>query len=110
MYRVLKEKGNNMNITLENPETRASIIIGRNSIDILDILASAGHRIGDDSSISYRDEWNLEVDDETGKKLAEKAMTMRKPIRDQRKTSEQKKAKNKTIDAMDVLLGLASYK
>lgn len=111
MYKVLKEKGNNSNITLENMETKASIVLGRISMPILDILKDAGHTFdGDD--ISLKDEWNLEVNDEAGKALAKQAMTMSKPVRDQ---SNKAKAKdlfqkpNKEIDAMDVLLGLANY-
>ena len=110
MYKVVKEKGNNMNITLENQETRASIVLGRMSPEILRVLAAAGHPIGTDEAITHRDEWNLEVDDETGKALAKLAMPMKKPVRDQRKKPEQKIKENKKIDAMDVLLGLASYK
>lgn len=106
MYKVLKEKGNNMNITLENIETKASIIIGRTTMDILRILDEAGHKIGDDG-IALRDKWELIVDEDTGKELASKAMTMSKPIRDQRKVKPKKD--NKHIDAMDVLLGLANY-
>lgn len=106
MYKVLKEKGNNMNITLENIETKASIIIGRTTMDILRILDEAGHKIGDDG-IALRDKWELIVDEDTGKELASKAMTMSKPIRDQRKIKPKKD--NKHIDAMDVLLGLANY-
>lgn len=109
MYKVLKEKGNNANVVLENAETKASIIIGRLTMDILHILESAGHKIGDDG-VNFRDQWELDIDEETGKLLANKAMTMSKPIRDQRKIKEEiPKKNNKEIDAMDVLLGLASY-
>ena len=109
MYRVLKEKGNNSNVMLENMETKASIIVGRITISLLDILNKAGHKIGDDG-VSLRDEWNFEVNEETGKEIASKAMTMTKPVRDQRKYKvEEPKKDNKQIDAMDVLLGLANY-
>lgn len=106
MYKVLKEKGNNSNVVLENVETKASIIIGRLTMDILKILETAGHTIGDDG-INFKDKWELTVNEEIGKELASKAMTMSKPIRDQRKVKPAKD--NKTIDAMDVLLGLANY-
>lgn len=106
MYRVLKEKGNNSNVMLENIETKASIIIGKITMDLLKILDEAGHKIGDDG-VALRDEWCFEVNEETGKEIASKAMTMSKPIRDQRKVKPAKD--NKTIDAMDVLLGLANY-
>lgn len=110
MYRVLKEKGNNVNIVLENIETKASIIIGRITMDILKTLDEAGHKVGDDG-IGMRDQWSFEVNEEVGKELASKAMTMHKPKRDQRKykIEEQPKKNNRHIDAMDVLLGLASY-
>lgn len=105
MYRVLKDKGNNSNVILENVETRASIIIGRLSMEIVAILAEDGKSLRDED---LKDIWQLEISNEAGKKLAGMALKMNKPIRDQRK-AETKKAKNKTIDAMDVLLGLASY-
>lgn len=108
MYRVLKEKGNNSNVVLENVETKASIIVGKITISLLDILNKAGHKIGDDG-VALRDEWSFEVNEETGKEIASKAMTMSKPIRDQRKVKEEPKKSNKEIDAMDVLLGLANY-
>lgn len=109
MYRVLKEKGNNSNVMLENMETKASIIIGKITMDLLRILDEAGHKIGDDG-VALRDEWSFEVNEETGKEIASKAMTMSKPIRDQRKYKvEEPKKDNKHIDAMDVLLGLANY-
>ena len=113
MYKVLKEKGNNMNIVLENTETKASIVIGRLTIDILSILESKeGVHIGDgEGEIQLKDKWDLVVGDETAKELSAKAMRMSKPIRDQSKktTEEKKKEANKQIDALDVLLGLASY-
>lgn len=109
MYRVLKEKGNNVNITLENQETKASIVLGRISVTIMDILKDAGFSIGKDEMLTYKDKWELEVNEETGKRLAGVAMRMSKPIRDQRKPKDTPKKDNKHIDAMDVLLGLASY-
>ena len=111
MYKVLKEKGNNMNIVLENTETKANIVIGRLTMDILSILESkAGVHFGkDEGEIDLKDEWRLTVNDETAKELSAKAMRMSKPIRDQRKHKDEPKKSNKEIDAMDVLLGLASY-
>ena len=112
MYKVLKEKGNNISITLENTETKASIIIGRLSMDILSLLEKEeGIHFGDsDGEIQLKDKWELAIKDETAKELSAKAMRMSKPVRDQSKKSEQVlKKDNKSIDAMDVLLGLASY-
>ena len=112
MYRVLKDKGNNMSITVENTETKASVIIGKMTLEILSILNKSGYSIGDEASdIHLKDEWNLEVSDETGKLLAEKAFKMTKPIRKkvEQTEPEAKKKSNKQVDAMDVLLGFASY-
>lgn len=110
MYRILKEKGNNVSITLENTETKASIIIGRLSMDILSLLEREEGIHFSDSEIQLKDKWELTIKDETAKELSAKAMRMSKPVRDQSKKSEQVlKKDNKSIDAMDVLLGLASY-
>ena len=111
MYKVLKEKGNNMNIVLENTETKAQLNLGRLTIDILTLLESKeGVHIGDsEGEIQLKDKWDLVVGDETAKELSAKAFRMSKPIRDQRKVKEEPKKSNKEIDAIDVLLGLANY-
>ena len=110
MYKIKKEKGNNMNIVLENTETKASIVIGRLTMDILSILEKEGVHIGDsEGEIQLKDKWDIVIGDETAKELSAKAMRMSKPIRDQRKVKEEPKKSNKEIDALDVLLGLANY-
>ena len=90
MYRVLKEKGNNKNITLENMDTKANIIIGRVSSSILDLLNEAGHRIGEDMGLTIKDEWSLEVNDEIGKE-SPKTAKFCKPIILQLKIKKKKK-------------------
>lgn len=108
MYKVIKEAGNNANVTLKNTETNAEVIIGRLSVEILNKLELAGYTFGDaDGEIKLKDKWELEVNEETGKDLGRLAMKMTRPIRDQKKKAQKKS--NKEIDAMDVLLGLASY-
>lgn len=110
MYRVLKERGNNAVITLENTETKASIIIGRITMEILAILEKEGISVGDPTTGALKDKWEFHISDDTAKELSAKAMRMSKPIRDQRKVKEEPpKKNNKHVDAMDVLLGLASY-
>lgn len=110
MYKILKEKGNNMNIVLENTETKASIVIGRLTMDILSILEKEGVHFRDsEGEIQLKDKWDITIKDETAKELSAKAMRMSKPIRDQRKVKEEPKKSNKEIDALDVLLGLANY-
>lgn len=109
MYRLLKDKGNNSNLVLENMDTRTNLIIGKLTMDILSLLEEKeGIHFGAlDEEIKLKNSWDIRISEETGKELANKAMTMHKPVRDQRKV--QIKKDNKTIDAMDVLLGLASY-
>ena len=110
MYRLLKEKGNNLNVILENTETKAQLNLGRLTIDILTLLETKEDlTFGDGGKIQLKDEWNIHISDSTAKELSEKAMRMSKPIRDQRKVKNEPKKSNKEIDALDVLLGLASY-
>ena len=111
MYRLLKEKGNNLNVILENIDTRAQLNLGRLTIDVLTLLETKeGMTFGEGGTTQLKDEWNFSISEETAKELSAKAMRMSKPIRDQRKhKEEQPKKNNKEIDAMDVLLGLANY-
>lgn len=112
MYRLIKECGNNLNVILENIDTRAQLNLGRLTIDILTLLETKeGMTFGEGGTTQLKDEWNFSISEETAKELSEKAMRMSKPIRNQSKkaTEEKPKKRNKEIDALDVLLGLASY-
>ena len=109
MYKVTKATGNSSNVIVENTETKASVIIGRISMAILNILKDVGYDT--DHGLTFSDEWSLRIDKDTATKLTHLAMSMKKPIRDQSKKNKdiQPKKDNKQIDAMDVLLGLANY-
>lgn len=110
MYRLVKEYGNNLNVILENTETKAQLNLGRLTIDIITLLETKeGMTFGEGGEFQLKDGWDFTIKDETAKELSEKAMRMSKPIRDQRKHKDEPKKSNKKIDAMDVLLGLASY-
>lgn len=107
MYKLLKEKGNNMNLVLENTETKASIIIGRLSVDILRILKEGGIYLKDeDGEPKLRDAWCFTISDEMAREISARAMPIEKPVRLKK---EEPKKNNKSIDALDVLLGLANY-
>lgn len=110
MYKLLKERGNNSNIVLKNTETKAEVIIGRLSSGLMTVLEGQGYTFdaSEERALKLKDEWNIELNEETGKAIGSMAMLMKKPIRDQRKKPVEKKS-NKEIDAMDVLLGLATY-
>lgn len=107
MYKLLKEKGNNMNLVLENTETKASIIIGRLSVDILRILKEGGIYLKDeDGEPELKDAWCFTITDEMAQEISTRAMPIEKPVRLKK---EEPKKNNKSIDALDVLLGLANY-
>ena len=116
MYRINKDKGNNQVITLTNIETKASVIIGRLSITIMDILKEDDtFREAVETKSIIAESWDFTVSDEIGKKLAKTTFKIEKPERhaptsDSIESLESLKKKvNKTIDAMDVLLGIAQY-
>lgn len=105
MYRVIKEKGNNVNVFIENIESKKSLNIGRLSMEMIKILEEAGFTFGTgDGEIAMRDEWTMEVNTDTKDKLAKLAMKMSKPIRDQSKKSEQK-APDTVPDLFDLIFG-----
>lgn len=110
MYKLIKDRGNNSNVAIQNTDTKAEVIIGRLSMEIVSILEKAGHAINteDEASLKYKDSWNITIDEDTKNELQRLAMRMMKPKRAKVQTETQKQA-NKTIDAMDVLLGLAKY-
>lgn len=111
MYILIKDKGNNSNVAIQNTDTKAEVIIGRLSMTIVDILNKAGHSIntGDEASLKYKDAWHITISEDTKNELQRLAMRMMKPKRAKVQTETQKQVENKHIDAMDVLLGLAKY-
>ena len=111
MYRLMKENGNNSNILIENEDTHAQINLGRLSIDILDILkAEEDMTFGVDGLVTLTEKWDLMIKPSTVEMLSKKAMRMSKPPKMKKQTEEQKRKElNKSVDAIDVLLGLASY-
>ena len=109
MYRILKDKGHNQTITLENTDTNAQINLGKLSTTMLAILQdSEGLRLGvkeDGGLILVNDEWNINIKDETAKKLTEKILNSSIKI----KKIKIKKLEQNKIDAWDVLFGKAKY-
>lgn len=114
MYKVIKDKGHNTNVVLENMETSATLNLGRATTEILGILYEAGYKLAHEGGdLKLIDPWNLEVNSEVAGKLQATAFKMSRPVRAKVSktptTKEIKKEANKRIDAMDVLLGLANY-
>ena len=107
MYRVIKEKGNNVNVFVENTESKKSLNIGRLSMEMIKILEEAGFTFGTgDGEIAVRDEWAIEINADTKDKLVKLAMKMSKPIRDQSKKSEQKTAAPDAVpDLFELIFG-----
>jgi hypothetical protein len=107
MYRVVKEKGNGVNIFVENTESKKSLNIGRLSMEMIKILEEAGFTFGtSDGEVAMKDEWSLEVNTDTKDKLTRLAMKMSKPIRDQSKKSEHKSAAPDAVpDLFELIFG-----
>lgn len=106
MYRVIKPAGYDVNISVENTETLASVVIGRINLNIVDVLIGAGFT---EDKINAHLEWNLEIDKDTARKLTTMAMSMKKPIRDQRKKPTEDKPTGKVgveVDAFDLIYGI----
>lgn len=102
-YKMYKPVGFEANITIENIDTGASIVIGTVGT-IREFIGTSGLDIDKDV---MSDEWDFEITEETAKTLVTKtAMGMNKPMRVKTQKDEQS---NKKIDAMDVILGLATY-
>lgn len=110
MYRILKDKGFGQTITLENTDTNAQINLGKLSTIMLAILEdSEGLRFGvkEDGLILVNDEWNINIKDETAKKLTERILNS--SIKIKTKKIKIKKLEQNKIDAWDVLFGKAKY-
>lgn len=114
MYRVLKEKGNNQVVTLENTETKASIILGKLGMSVMSTLEKEIDF--EDKGLKYTDKWDLEVSPELGKELAKCASPIKKPVRTKTSgstaiRSEQAPKKKKTksgrevVDVFDLIFG-----
>lgn len=114
MYKIVKEEGKIENVFLQNTDTMAEVNLGRISPAVIRILTEDGYKFEDitgkeDDSITFKEKWNLKVNNEDTKdKLRKLAMPMKKPIRDQRKIkTEQKKEEKKIVDVLDIIYGLA---
>ena len=106
MYKVVKSSGNNSNVIIQNTDTRAEVIIGKITIVMLDILEKEGYSTG--KRLNLREEWNLEVNEDTGKTLAGLALTMKKPVRvkSEIKKSAEDNSEHKTpVDVFDLIFG-----
>ncbi len=99
MYRVRKPIGNGV-VSVENTETHASVIIGRISMEMMNILEEAGYEVP-----AYTEEWDLEVNKECARALSLLAMPMKKPIRDQRKKKPEEIKPGADVDVFDLIYG-----
>lgn len=105
MYLVIKEKGNNQNVFVENTEAHKSLNIGRLSMEIIKILEEEGYTFGTaEEDIVIKDNWSLAINSDTKDKLSRLAMRMNKPIRDQRKKPSEQKP-NEVPDLFDLIFG-----
>lgn len=119
MYRINKDKGNNQNITLTNVEAKASVIIGKLTMDIMRILEKeVEFDESKEHTIKLKDKWDFTISDEAGKELAKMASPIKRPVRTktsrpstaeseqaqpiQRKTT---KSGREVVDVFDLIFG-----
>lgn len=112
MYKVIKGAGYSANVSVENTDTLATVMIGRADIAITSILEKQGYRFSaakidtDAGVISYDEEWHLAVNKEIAEELVHLAMNIKKPFRDQRKKPEEEKKVGVEVDAFDLIYGI----
>lgn len=87
MYKILKEKGNNQNIMIENTDTGSSIIIGKLNMSIMKELEKE-LRFDETraDAIKLKDKWDFDISDDLAKGIMSVASPIRKPIRAKTKT------------------------
>lgn len=106
---ILSKNSHDLMLSVFNTDTSSNTVIGKLSIEILELLESEGFKFNKDKDdtdgINLSDKWELKISDELANKLADKAFKIAKPIRHQ-----SKKLKTQKIDAYDVLFGVANYK
>lgn len=106
---ILSKNSHDLMLSVFNTGTSSNTVIGKLSIEILELLESEGFKFNKDKDdtdgINLSDKWELKISDELANKLADKAFKIAKPIRHQ-----SKKLKTQKIDAYDVLFGVANYK
>lgn len=106
---ILSKNSHDLMLSVFNTDTSSNTVIGKLSIEILELLESEGFKFNKDKDdtdgINLSDKWELKISDELANKLADKAFKIAKPIRHQ-----SKKLKTQKIDAYDVLFGIANYK
>lgn len=117
MYKVLKEKGNNQIITLENTESKVSIILGKLTTDIMKILEKEIKFEGTaEIGVRLKDKWDLEISHELAKELSVITIPIRKPMRkkpgtnsdsqsEQKTTKHNTKSDKKVVDVFDLIFG-----
>ena len=122
MFQLLKDRGNNINLTLYDTTTCTYFNIGRLNTSILTILEEEGFKFNSEGieGLSLVDVWELDISEETAKRLKKTTMPNLKlkgneTIGDmvdreyEEKLKKEKRDANLKIDAMDVILGIASY-
>lgn len=122
MFQLLKDRGNNINLTLYDTTTCTYFNIGRLNMSILTILEEEGFKFNSEGieGLSLVDTWELNISEETAKRLKKTTLPNLKlkpgeTIGDmvdreyEEKLKKEKRDANLKIDAMDVILGIASY-
>ena len=100
MYRVSKPAGVS-NVTVENTDTCASVMIGKMSSEMVNIISKYGVEPPD-----FQLEWSFAVNKDCASALTALALKMKKPIRDQRKIKDTPQKIGVEVDAFDLIYGI----
>lgn len=98
MYKVIKGRNWSNTPILINTETKSRTSIGASILKVKEVLEEHSFSVP-----KIADDWNIDIDKETAQALIDLVFTIKAP------TNRIKTTKQKTIDAKDVLLGLAHY-
>lgn len=110
MYKVLKGRGGDANIIIQNSDTAETVIIGRVTVSILNTLLKEEGYTTDPSDpskyIEIREPWDLEISESTAKELARIAMPMHRPARKKAEQKEEKPKKKAPVDVFNLIFGV----
>lgn len=112
MYAVRKARGSGAVITVVNTDKGSSVIIGKPTMTILEMLDKEGYspRTPDPAKhIELRDEWDIEVTEEFANELARRALTMKRPPRRTKTEQDVKRSSHDSkepVDLFDLVFGI----
>lgn len=109
IYKLIKEKGDNKNIILKNTTTDTSLLLGKPTLTIIEILAK---EIDGSKGITITDEWDLDISNLLAKELMVTAAPIKnkKPVKATTSTIQKPKIKSDKdiIDVFDLIFNTSN--